>query len=215
MSNKTNLPNFEPDDSWRRRLRRRIATIKTLQVKLYGKRDPQWCDLARFLTDRLRIERPQFFLSVRFGDDRTARLFERHFSRLIDAMLCGPNLVKRLKPQERSWFLLVPEEHSGEVNYHGYLRLPRIARRRNLSRNFLRFEDASISKHLTRVLRWRFGTAAGTKQNGEERRLPAFVDVQLQRMYDRSYRRIAIYPLKRANSVEHWAERLESSNVVS
>lgn len=135
------------------------------------------------------------FVTLRTDREDIARAVLRLLGNFLDQTIMGDRAAKRLRPEEGAWFLVVPEGRPGETHYHGFIRLPRIKGRRKLLRNFLRFSDASLSRFLTNVFRWKFGK-------------PAFVEFHVKRVGDRRFARMAGYVLKRRDAVERWADRV-------
>jgi len=171
---------------WQARLHNRISQIEERELLRIEPTDPVRRALIGFIAEQLRDQFPELFLTIRVGNQRTVRLFEKYFGAIVDSQDLSARRAKGLRHEDRSWFLLIPEEHGGERHYHGFLRLPHLLHTApGLHHRVLLLSDELIGKSLTDCVRRKLGPTVGFRRNGEERRALAYLDIHVRRFYKR------------------------------
>lgn len=188
----------------------RIRQIEERELLRLEPTDPVRRALIGFVAQQVRIQFPELFLTVRSGNLRTMHLFEKHFGAIVDSQDLSARRAKGLQQEDRSWFLLIPEEHGGERHYHGFLRLPHLLHATpGLHHRVLLPSDELIGKSLTDCVRRKLGPIVGFRRNGEERRALAYIDIHARRIYNCDFLQMASYVLKSRSAVSLWADRIE------
>ena len=196
--NSLSIPNTPTSEcKWKADARARYRSILDSELARWEKADPTYKVIVDFLDDRLTIQPPDYFITVRVGTRGIFRPLECHLGNIIDRY-CLKRRAHYLEYHERSSLLLIPE---GDQHLHGFLTLPK-PRDGELSPP----GDRYLSQELTRVSRMKFGSDVW--RNGTKIRIPAQVTIHLERVQDVYCRRMLVYALKSRHSMKHWAEHI-------